>query len=58
MGEYVVGDIHTNTVESYFSVFKRSMRGTYQHCDQRHLHRYLSEFDFRNNNRVALGVKR
>lgn len=48
--------IHTNTVEGYFSVFKRGMRGTYQHCKERHLHRYLSEFDFRYNNRVALGV--
>ena len=50
-------DIHTNTVESYFSVFKRGMRGTYQHCDERHLHRYLAEFDFRYNNRSALGVE-
>jgi transposase-like protein len=48
--------IHTNTVESYFSVFKRGMRGVYQHCDEKHLHRHLSEFDFRHNNRVALGV--
>lgn len=48
--------ITTNTVEGYFSVFKRGMRGTYQHCKERHLHRYLSEFDFRYNNRVALGV--
>jgi hypothetical protein len=48
--------IHTNTVEGYFSVFKRGMRGTYQHCKERHLHRYLSEFDFRYNNRAALGV--
>jgi transposase-like protein len=48
--------IHTQTVESYFSVFKRGMRGTYQHCKEKHLHRYLSEFDFRHNNRVALGV--
>ena len=48
--------IHTNTVEGYFSVFKRGMRGTYQHCKERHLHRYLREFDFRYNNRVALGV--
>ncbi len=48
--------IHTNTVEGYFSVFKRGMRGTYQHCKEKHLHRYLSEFDFRYNNRVALGV--
>jgi transposase-like protein len=48
--------IHTNTAESYFSVFKRGMRGVYQHCDEKHLHRYLAEFDFRHNNRVALGV--
>jgi transposase-like protein len=48
--------IHTNTVEGYFSVFKRGMRGIYQHCKERHLHRYLSEFDFRYNNRIALGV--
>jgi transposase-like protein len=54
--EYVRGDIHTNTVESYFSVFKRGMRGVYQHCSERHLHRYLAEFDFRHNNRIALGV--
>ena len=59
-GEYVRYEwpfpIHTNTVESYFSVFKRGMRGTYQHCAEHHLHRYLAEFDFRHNNRVALGV--
>ncbi len=48
--------IHTNTVEGYFSVFKRGMRGTYQHCKEKHLHRYLAEFDFRYNARVALGV--
>lgn len=48
--------IHTNTVEGCFGVFKRGMRGTYQHCKERHLHRYLAEFDFRYNNRVALGV--
>ena len=42
--------------ESYFSVFKRGMRGVYQHCGERHLHRYLAEFDFRYNNRKALGV--
>jgi transposase-like protein len=48
--------IHTNTVESYFSIFKRGMRGTYQHCKEKHLHRYLGEFDFRHNARVALGV--
>ena len=48
--------IHTNSVEGYFSVFKRGMRGVYQHCGEKHLHRYLAEFDFRFNNRVKLGV--
>ena len=48
--------VHTNTVEGYFSLFKRGMRGTYQHCKEKHLHRYLAEFDFRHNNRVRLGV--
>ena len=56
LGEYVVGDIHNNSCESYFSVFKRGMKGVYQHCSEKHLHRYLAEFDFRHNNRVALGV--
>jgi transposase-like protein len=54
--EYVRGEITTNTVEGYFSVFKRGMKGTYQHCKEKHLHRYLAEFDFRYSNRVALGV--
>ncbi len=54
-GEYVRGDVTTNTVENYFSVFKRGMRGVYQHCSEKHLHRYLAEFDFRYNNRIALG---
>jgi transposase-like protein len=48
--------VHTNTVEGSFSIFKRGMRGIYQHCAKRHLHRYLAEFDFRYSNRVALGV--
>lgn len=48
--------ITTNTVEGFFSVFKRGMKGTYQHCAEKHLHRYLSEFDFRYSNRVALGI--
>jgi hypothetical protein len=48
--------ISTNTVESYFAVFKRGMRGTYQHCKEKHLHRYVAEFDFRYNNRIGLGV--
>ncbi|MBZ9726814.1 IS1595 family transposase [Mesorhizobium sp. CO1-1-11] len=55
-GEYVRGVVHSNTIESYFSIFKRGMRGTYQHCAEKHLHRYLAEFDFRHNSRVALGV--
>src|SRR5829696_9074945 len=55
-GEYVRGDVHTNTVEGVLSVFKRGMKGIYQHCAEKHLHRYLAEFDFRYNNRVALGV--
>jgi transposase-like protein len=54
--EYVRGDVTTNTVEGYFSIFKRGMRGTYQHCKEKHLHRYLAEFDFRYSNRIALGV--
>ncbi len=54
--EYVRGDIYTNTVEGFFSVFKRGMKGTYQHCAKKHLHRYLAEFDFRYNHRVAHGV--
>ncbi len=49
--------ITTNTVENYFSVFKRGMKGVYQHCSEKHLHRYLSEFDFRYNNRSTLGVE-
>jgi transposase-like protein len=55
-GEYVVGDTHTNTVEGFYSVFKRGMKGVYQHCAEKHLHRYVAEFDFRYNNRVRLGV--
>jgi transposase-like protein len=54
--EYVRGEVHTNTVEGYYSVFKRGMKGVYQHCAEKHLHRYLSEFDFRYSNRVALGI--
>jgi hypothetical protein len=52
---YVRGDVHVNTVEGYFSVFKRGMIGTYQHVSGHHLHRYVSEFDFRQNTRVKLG---
>jgi hypothetical protein len=46
-----------NTVEGYYSVFKRGMKGTYQHCSEKHLHRYVAEFDFRYNNRSAVGVE-
>jgi len=56
-GEYVRGKAHTNTVEGFYSIFKRGMRGIYQHCDERHLHRYLAEFDFRYSNRAALGIE-
>jgi transposase-like protein len=55
-GEYVRDDIHTNTLEGYFSIFKRGMKGVYQHCSEKHLHRYLAEFEFRYNNRVKLGI--
>ncbi|MEO1168428.1 MAG: IS1595 family transposase [Pseudomonadota bacterium] len=54
--EYVRGDITTNHIEGYFSIFKRGMRGVYQHCGEKHLHRYLAEFDFRYSNREANGV--
>ena len=46
----------TNTVEGFFSIFKRGMKGVYQHCGEQHMHRYLAEFDFRYSNRIALGV--
>ena len=55
--EYVRGSVHTNTVEGYYSVFKRGMKGVYQHCSEKHLHRYLAEFDFRYSNRSRLGME-
>jgi hypothetical protein len=54
--EYVRGKVHTSTVEGYYSIFKRGMKGIYQHCSEKHLHRYLAEFDFRYSNRIRLGV--
>ena len=54
--EYVRGDVTTNTVEGYFSIFKRGMKGVYQHCGKKHLHRYAAEFAFRYSNRMANGV--
>ena len=47
---------HTSTVEGYFPILKRGIGSIYQHCSQQHLKRYLGEFDFRYNRRVALGV--
>ena len=55
--ECVRGDAHTNTIEGFYSIFKRGMKGVYQHCGEQHLHRYLTEFDFRYSNRIALGVE-
>ena len=55
-GEYVRGKVTTNNVENYFSIFKRGMKGVYQHCSEKHLGRYLVEFDFRYNHRTANGV--
>ena len=58
-GEYVSlvnRSIHTNTVEGFFSIFKRGMKGVYQHCKKQHLHRYLAEFDFRYSKRIARGI--
>jgi hypothetical protein len=62
--EYARGDVTTNSIEGYFSIFKRGMRGNYQHCAEKNLHRYLAEFEFRYNTRritdgerAALAVK-
>jgi len=55
-GEYGAGEIHTNTIEGYFSIFKRGMKGVYQHCGKPHLHRYANEFAFRYNNRAGHGI--
>jgi transposase-like protein len=54
--EWARGDVHTNNLEGFFSIFKRGLVGTYQHMDKKHVDRYLAEFDFRHNNRIALGV--
>jgi hypothetical protein len=56
IGEYVRGNVHTNTIEGYFSILKRGITGTYHHVSAEHLKRYLAEFDFRYNERSALGV--
>ena len=54
--EWVVGEFHTNSAEGFFSHFKRSVRGTYSHISEKHLHRYLAEFEFRYSHREKLGV--
>lgn len=54
--EYVRGDIHTNTIEGFFSILKRGVYGIYQHVSEAHLPRYLAEFDFRYSNREKLGI--
>lgn len=56
-GEYGRGEAHTNTVEGFFSIFKRGMKGVYQHCGKKNLHRYMAEFDFRYSHRSANGVE-
>jgi len=55
-GEYARGDVHCNSAEAFFGVFKKGMTGVYQHCSEKHLHRYVTEFEFRHNNRTKLGV--
>lgn len=54
-GEYGRGKVHTNTIEGFFSIFKRGMKGVYQHCGKKHLHRYLAEYDYRYNYRMKNG---
>jgi transposase-like protein len=54
--EWARGDVHTNTLEGFFSIFKRGMIGVYQHVDSKHFDRYLAEFDFRQNTRAKLGI--
>jgi hypothetical protein len=55
-GEYARGDVPTNNVEGYFSIFERRIIGVYQHCGEQHLQRYLNEFNFRYSNRARLGI--
>ena len=57
-GQYAKGYASTNTVEGYFSIFKRGMKGVYQHCGEKHLQRYLYEFDFRYSHRKISDFER
>lgn len=54
-GEYARGDVNTNSAEGFFGVFKKGMKGVYQHCSEKHLNRYVTEFGFRHNTRAKLG---
>jgi transposase-like protein len=54
-GEYARGDVNTNSAEGFFGVFKKGMKGVYQHCSEKHLNRYVTEFGFRHNTREKLG---
>jgi transposase-like protein len=54
--EWSRGEVHTNTLEGFFSIFKRGLVGVYQHMDKKHLDRYLAEFDFRMNTREKMGI--
>lgn len=53
--EWARGDVHTNTLEGFFSIMKRGLIGVYQHVDAKHFERYVAEFDFRQNHRAKLG---
>jgi hypothetical protein len=55
-GEYAHGDLNTNSAEGFFGVFKKGMKCVYQHCSEKHLNRYVTEFGFRHNTRIALGT--
>jgi hypothetical protein len=56
--EYVRGDVHTNSAEGFFGIFKRGMTGVYHHCGEQHLQRYLDEFSFRYSNRKISDAER
>ena len=57
-GIYGRGHVTTNTIEGFFSIFKRGMKGIYQHCSEANLQRYLNEFDFRYSNRKISDTER
>ncbi len=54
-GKYAHGDVNTNSAEGFFGVFKKCMKGVYQHCSEKHLNRYVTQFGFRHNTRAPLG---